>query len=66
MESPDTWTQAEWIVQKAIRQAELDRAEGFVGLSMTRQITDALRVAGLLSSDLPALGVFSPPEKSTQ
>ena len=59
MENPATWTQAEWVVSVALRQAEAAREEGRLGLSMARTVTDALRAAGLLPADLPALGVFS-------
>lgn len=58
MENPLSWTKAEWIVQDAIDKAYAAHEEGLVGLSMTRRITDALREEGLLSKDLPPLGVF--------
>lgn len=63
MENPATWTQAEWVVQEALRKAQIGRNEGRVGLSMTRQVTDALREAGLLDKNLPSLNVFSPPDE---
>lgn len=48
MEDPSTWGEAERVVKGALAQAaEADRA-GVYGLSLVRQITDALRGAGLL------------------
>ena len=52
MESPQSWGKAEHIVYKAIQQAEEGRKEFRAGLSMTRQITDALRKAGYLAVEL--------------
>lgn len=48
MESPLTWTRAEWVVNEALREAEEAREQGVVGLSAARRITDALRREGLL------------------
>lgn len=54
MENPATWGKAEEIVNDVIL-AEWDqqrREEFTVGLSLTRQITDALRAAGLLIEEV--------------
>ena len=48
MENPATWGQPERIVDKAVDDAYQNRKAGLIGLSLTRQITDALRAAGLL------------------
>ncbi len=47
MENPATWGEAEHIVSRVIVAYE-QRDPHIVGLSLTRQITDALREAGLL------------------
>ena len=63
MENPASWTKAEWIVHDALEEAAQARARGVAGLSTTRLITSALQQAGLLRTDLPALGVFlAPPQ----
>jgi len=46
MENPATWGEAEKIVDRILEQAW--RNEAPCGLSLNRQITDALRLAGLL------------------
>lgn len=48
MENPATWGPAEKAVDGAITDAYKNRHAGLVGLSLTRQITDRLRKAGLL------------------
>jgi hypothetical protein len=47
MENPTTWTEAEQIVSDALIEAE-NTPPHICGLSLPRQITDALRAAGLL------------------
>lgn len=49
MENPQTWGEAEKTIHKAMRDAELGRARGLVGLSAAAQVANALRCAGLLS-----------------
>jgi hypothetical protein len=58
-ENPATWGQAERIVARVLNAHEENEArppdERVIGLSVVRQVTDALREAGLLiSSPLPA------------
>ena len=48
MENPQTWGAAEKVVARALAEAELRREKGTPGLSVARQITDALRDSGLL------------------
>lgn len=48
MENPETWTDAEKVIHKALNAADQARMQGVVGLSRPRQIADALREAGLL------------------
>jgi hypothetical protein len=54
MENPATWGPAERVVDGVIRdhylarREEMKRGEFRAGLSLARQITDALREAGLL------------------
>jgi hypothetical protein len=48
MEDPATWTKAERVVSEALFGAEQARADGVIGLSTARRITDALRREGLL------------------
>ena len=48
MENPETWTDAEKVIHKALNAADQARMRGVVGLSRARQIADALREAGLL------------------
>lgn len=49
MENPATWGRAENVVAKAIKNFDANNAEvGTAGLSLIRQITDALRKEGLL------------------
>lgn len=50
MENPASWGEAEKIVDQAIDNAYHNRKLGLIGLSLTRQITDALKAAGLLRS----------------
>jgi hypothetical protein len=51
MENPATWGEAEKIVSRVITEhdALMRREPGLCGLSLERQITDALRRAGLLA-----------------
>lgn len=51
MENPATWGKAEKVVFAALHEAEIARLKGVYGLSTTRQITDALRKAGLLREE---------------
>ena len=53
MENPATWGPAEKVIDAAIENHDhLVRTNpGFCGLSLTRQIADALREAGLLVED---------------
>lgn len=53
MENPATWGRAEHIVQDVLRRREDSRASGEFrcGLSLARQITDALRAEGLLAAE---------------
>lgn len=55
MESPDTWGPAEKAVQRAyvdwVENLHKPADERVIGLSLYRQITDALRAAGLLKED---------------
>lgn len=48
MENPRTWGPAERVVNETWIDWEVDRANGVIGLSLARRITDALRAAGLL------------------
>ncbi len=48
MENPASWGEAEKTVDQAIENAYHNRKTGLIGLSLTRQVTDALRAAGLL------------------
>jgi hypothetical protein len=55
MENPATWGPAERIVADVLgRPAATHNGEVLVGLSTPRQITDALRAAGLLTAAPPA------------
>jgi hypothetical protein len=57
MENPDTWGKAEHTVSNVIEQYFLDKRKAMetgqfrAGLSLARQITDALRAAGLLKEE---------------
>lgn len=51
VENPQGWGKAERIVCDALEQGLRARDEGLVGLSIPRQITDALRKAGLLKEE---------------
>ena len=51
MENPATWTEVEHVVNRALMQHKSDRANGVIGLSSVRMITDALRRAGLLKDE---------------
>lgn len=51
MENPASWGEAERVVEAAIIAAERGTRAGRVGWSMTKQITNALREAGLLDAD---------------
>lgn len=55
MENPVTWGKAEHVVQEALarvrRNEEQPHGQRRYGLSVARQITDALREAGLLKED---------------
>lgn len=51
MENPDTWGQAEKVIHEAHQDYWKHRAEGRIGLSLARQIADALRKAGLLREE---------------
>lgn len=51
MENPATWGKAEHVVHEALRVADAVRMDFVCGLSVERQITDALRAAGLLRED---------------
>lgn len=55
MENPATWGEAEHIVNKVLHERQADRQkpieEQVIGLSLVRQITDALRQAGLLARE---------------
>lgn len=51
MENPATWGPAEHVVQEALDKAADAYTKKMVGLSTTRQITDALRREGLLVDD---------------
>lgn len=55
MENPATWNHAERVINDAIfnHRRNLDRpvAERVIGLSLARQIADALRREGLLLDD---------------
>lgn len=53
MENPATWNRAERIVHEALREFSSSAKAGVIGLSLTRQITDALRKAGLLVEETP-------------
>jgi hypothetical protein len=48
MENPATWTKAEHIVSHVLTRFDDQQRQGVVGLSLARQITDALRAGGLL------------------
>ena len=67
MENPATWTRAERIVNKVIRRHAMEIQkppdEQVIGLSLVRQITDALRRECFLRDDDEAAHVFySDPE----
>lgn len=49
MENPATWGRAERVVAKAIKNFQDQTVPQTAGLSLVRQITDALRADGLLS-----------------
>jgi hypothetical protein len=51
MENPATWGPAEKVVDDAYERWFRLRSQGYCGLSLARQITDALREAGLLKED---------------
>jgi hypothetical protein len=48
MENPATWGRAEGIISRAYAEWSESRNKGIIGLSLARQIADALRDAGLL------------------
>lgn len=52
MENPATWGKAERVVADAMEAADEAYRTGYVGLSTVRQITDALREAGLLKEEV--------------
>lgn len=62
MENPATWGPAEKIVQEVyvnwIESMEKPADERIAGLSLYRQITDALREAGLLKEDFSKVTRF--------
>lgn len=55
MENPATWGKAEQVVNEVLKRIDENSAlppdQRRIGLSRARQITDALRVEGLLVSD---------------
>ena len=51
MENPATWGKAERIINDTMVQAMRAQAEGVYGLSMARQVADALRAANLLKPE---------------
>lgn len=53
MENPATWTLVEHVIFNALAEAKKGAEEGYFGLSTTRQISDALRAAGLIAADVP-------------
>jgi hypothetical protein len=65
MENPATWGRAERIVRNVLTnfydnqaRAVTDPAKIMVGLSLERQITDALRAEGLLHAEGPPPRAF--------
>lgn len=60
MENPATWGPAEHVVSKALKDAAAARAQGVIGLSTVRQVTDALREAGLLEMRCSGCNRLSP------
>jgi hypothetical protein len=52
MENPATWGTAENVIHNVIVKDHYAKQEGEVGLSLPRQIADALREAGLLKEDV--------------
>lgn len=48
MENPDTWVEAERVVQQVLDHFYADRSKIMIGLSLAKQVTNALREAGLL------------------
>ena len=48
VENPSTWGEAERVVDEAMRRATELQEQGLMGLSVARQVTDALREHGLL------------------
>lgn len=58
MENPASWTNAELIVKEVLDEHQREflkpMAERRIGLSVYRQVTDALRAAGLLITETPA------------
>lgn len=57
-ENPMTWGNAEHVVDKAIRDAGEAHQAGMIGLSLVRQITDALRESCHLRGDDEAAHLF--------
>jgi hypothetical protein len=51
MENPGSWGEAEKIIDAAHKKWWGNRDKGKIGLSLPRQIADALRDAGLLNED---------------
>lgn len=53
MENPQTWTLAEHVVNRALEEHYSATRQKLCGLSIVRQITDALRAEGLLKDNEP-------------
>ena len=51
MENPAAWGKAEYVVHEALEAAWVDTGANEYGISLARQVTDALRKAGLLKDD---------------
>lgn len=55
-ENPASWGEAEHVIRDAIDRHHENMAQGIIGVSIVRTITDALREAGLLTEWQPHPG----------
>lgn len=51
MENPDSWGQAEYLIEATMRKHYDDIAQGVIGYSLAWKIADTLRKAGILREE---------------
>ena len=51
MESPTSWTKVTYLINKTLAEANADIKAGVIGLSIPKQIENALKDAGFLTPE---------------